>query len=91
MAWRRNSAATFAVFSEGRVAPLRLQGVQAGRERVGVADAVAEPLAPEPDDQAVFADGLDQGLDPLDLHPGPELVDELLADLGRDPARPGGR
>src|SRR5262249_45824458 len=40
----------------------------------------------EADDQAVLADGLDQGLDAIDLHAGFELVDELHARLGRDAA-----
>ncbi len=70
------------------VAGLRFERVQAGRERVGVGDVVAQPLAAEPDDEAVLADGLNQGLDALDLHPSPQFLDELLAGLGRDPAGP---
>src|SRR5438094_238681 len=58
----------------GGVGGLRLDRVQAFLEGVGVADVVAEPFAAEPDDQAVLADRLDQGLDPLDPHARPQLL-----------------
>ena len=48
----------------------RLESEMADRARVGVGDLVPQPLAAEPDDQAILAHGLDQGLDPVDLYPG---------------------
>ena len=55
-----NSFASVAVFSRRRVLAVGGQRSDAGRLRVGVVDGVAEAVAAEDDDEAVFADRLDE-------------------------------